>query len=112
MILDHVEYYGNGWLDQTYQFIQEDKKEMYVILSALFPLGRTPMDESGGRWMTSYGKSIEKMLDSLTPWESTSRMSDIRRKVKSGEIVVISDGTESPTDPLLKDARVMKSRTR
>ncbi len=105
-----MEYYGQKWLDETFQYIQEDKKELFVILSALVPLARTPMDESGARWMTQYGKSVEKMLDSLTPWDNQARMRDVRRKVKSGEIVVIPDGSESPTDPLLKDARVLKSR--
>ncbi len=74
----------------------------------LTPLNRTTMSEEGGRAQERYARSVEQMLNSLTPWEQP--LSDIRRKVKSGTIVVIPDASDSPNDPLFKDATILKTR--
>ncbi len=74
----------------------------------LTPLARTAMSEEGGRAMDRYAKSVEKMLNSLTPWEQP--LSDLRRTVKSGTVVVIPDESDSPNDPLFKDATILKTR--
>ncbi len=79
-----------------------------MILMMLTPLARTSMSEEGGRAMERYGKQVERMLQGLTPWDQP--LSEIRRQVKSGTIVVIPDASESPNDPLFKDATILKTR--
>ncbi len=92
------------------RYIQEDKKEAFTILTAIVPLAKTPMDEKGAKALGDYSNSVQKMLDNLTPWQKKESLPTLglRGKVKSGEIVVIPDGTVGPNDPLFKDAKVMK----
>ncbi len=102
--------YGPEWLNETLRYIQEDKKESFTILTSIVPLAKTPQDEKSARAMADYAKSVQKMLDNLTPWQKKDGLPTLglRGKVKSGEIVVIPDGTVSANDPLFKDAKVMK----
>lgn len=99
------------WVDETYKLIQEDKKEQYSIMMMLHPLGRTPMDEKSGRAMRDYSKSIEKMLDSLTPWESSTghNLKSLRKKVKSGTVSVILDPGEK-NNPLYEGANIIRGK--
>ncbi len=102
--------YGPEWLNEVLRYIQEDKKESFTMLTSIMPLAKTPMDEKGARALADYAKSVQKMLNGLTPWEKDKGLPTLglRGKVKSGEIVVIPDGTVGPNDPLFKDAKVMK----
>ena len=107
--MDHVEFYGMDWLDETYKYIIEDKRDHYLTLKALAPISRTPMDKDGAKSLQDYDKQLEKMFRSWTPWDVKKwDKSYLRSKVKSGTIVVIPDGSDNLDDPLYKDATILK----
>ena len=92
-----------------YRYIQEDKREHYTFLLSMVPIARTPLDKDGGRAMEKYSKSVEKMVESLTPWDVTEKRSSWRGRVKSGEVVVIADDPDDNlNDPLYKGAKILK----
>ncbi len=100
-------------MDQVYRYIQEEKKEHYLLLMALAPLARTPMDEKSGRSLQDYARQVEKMIDSLAPWTVQDKIRDgltrkLRKKVASGTVVVITEASDSPNDPLFTGATIVK----
>ncbi len=90
--------------------IMEDKRDEYRLLMLIMPLARTPMDEKGASGVKEYSQSVEKVLDSLTPWLCTqmNRRTALREKRgKSGEIVVYLDG-DNANNQLFEDACISK----
>lgn len=113
VILDHVEEYGFGWMEDAIKHIQEDKYQHYQIMSMMFPMARTPMDAKGSRAMQKYSKQVDEVLLSLAPWLKPKKArGSIRHhgKIKSGEVVVVLDSGETADDPLYKNAKIIKSR--
>lgn len=93
----------------TWKYIQEDKVERYRYLLQVIPLARTPMDGKGGRAMQHYAKQIERNLDKMVPWRKvSSRLADLRGKVKPGEVVVLLEGDEAADHPLYRGAKVKR----
>jgi hypothetical protein len=110
-VLDHLVQYGTGWLEETYKYIQEDKKEHYKIMAMLMPLSRSPQSKSSAREMAKYQKDVDRQLDKLTPWASSSKFNREALKrigVKEGEVVVLMSPRDSAEDPLYKDTRIIR----
>jgi hypothetical protein len=75
----------------------------------MFPLARTPMDDGSAEALTRHSRNLEKAIDDMTPWvENRSRIRRMRGRITPGEVVVILDGGESPTDPLYVDAKITR----
>jgi hypothetical protein len=109
--LQQIETFGVGWLDEAFRYIQEDKREAYLIAMAMLPLARTPMDEGSARAVRDLSKNLEAMIDGLVPWLKTTRnvyLAGWRKKVKPGTVVVIADSTDDPNDPLFMGAKVIR----
>ena len=68
------------------------------------------MDEKSARGLADYAKEVQRVLDNLTPWEKKERLrnSELRKRIKSGTVVVIPDGSERLDDPLYQDAKILK----
>ena len=68
------------------------------------------MDEKSVRGMADYAIEVQKVLDNLTPWEKKERLrnSELRKRIKSGTVVVIPDGSDRLDDPLYQDAKILK----
>jgi translation initiation factor IF-2 len=77
----------------------------------MLPIARTPMDRKSGKSMQDYYKSIDKMLESLTPWvaESKRRRNRIKREnLVPGEAVVILGKGETASNPLYAGLKVVR----
>lgn len=79
------------------------------MLAAVIPLARTPMSKQAAGALKKYQKQVDKSLDAMVPWSrASSRLSGLRGKVKSGEVVVMLDGSDIKDDDLYKDAQIKK----
>lgn len=81
------------------------------MLLRFMPLARTPMDKKSGNGMQSYHRSMEKMLDSLTPWTRAqhNRLAGLRETLKPGEAVIVLGEGESAKDfPVFDDMKVIR----
>ena len=68
------------------------------------------MSEKGAREMERYTKRVQKMLDSMTPWNKKSIL-DARPNpygLKSGEVAVVLEGGESLPEDFIRDAKVIR----
>lgn len=94
-------------MQEVFQLIQEDRKTWITDMMAVMPLARTPMSKDGAKGLEDYHKSLVKWLDLLTPWNMAKRndLRNLRKRIKSGQVVVIPDG---PGDPLSKDATLQE----
>jgi len=104
--------YGVEWLTKVYRYIQEDRAENYRVLMSFAPLARTPDSKKGSESMKNYAKSVERMLDGMTPWnkKGPGRRATLRggSKVQPGTIMVVLDGSDSPKDPLYSGAKITR----
>ena len=81
------------------------------MLIAIAPLSRTPMDKKGGHALADYGKSLERALEQMLPWQPSSRKTGYLRRrgrVKSGEVKVILDRGESGDLDLFAGADIVR----
>lgn len=99
------------WLQETWRYIQEDKKTEYKMRALIAPLGRTPMDRKSGQSMERYSKRLERMFDDMTPWDKNSkfnamrdRFSKIRGDEEDTQVVVMLGAGDNPDDPLYQGA--------
>lgn len=74
------------------------------------------MDKKGGRDLIRYQKTIDKAINSLTPWSATTRLSGLRAQYahlmsEDQQILVIPDEQIPASDELFKDAPVAKDST-
>jgi len=116
-ILDNVEVYGIGWLEEAYKMCREGKQEYYRVMSVLFPLARTAMDRKSGRAMSKYAKQIKKYLVQFAPWKKLDAYRAKKRlkskglaKLKPGEMAVMISPGEDEEHPLFKDSKIIKKR--
>lgn len=79
---------------------------------ALMPLARTIMDKKVAQATEAYTKKIERMFDSMVPWQKKQAgrrlRESLRGKVKPGEVVVILEAGESMSDPLFSGAKITR----
>lgn len=69
------------------------------------------MDKKSGSSLNSYNKSLEKVLDSMTPWtkKQHGKLAGLRNQLKSGEVMVILGEGESASNlPIDKSMKVVK----
>lgn len=95
----------------TWKLIREDKAEYYRMMMQMFPLARTPMDKKGGSSLESYHKSLQKAIDSMTPWSKRqhNRLAGLRSQLKSGEaMVILGKGERAEQLPILPGMKVVK----
>lgn len=107
--------YGIAWLDKTVRLIIEDKQEMFRFLASVVPLAQTAGSEEQGRALKRYSETVFSYVDGLTPWRNTGKgsskrpdLANLRKTVKSGTVVVITDDSDAPGDALYKDATIMR----
>lgn len=67
------------------------------------------MGKEDARALADYHKHVQKQIEAMTPWKSKHRrdLSNIRKTVKSGQVVVIPDGSDVG-NPLYKDADIQQ----
>lgn len=113
-ILDHVELHGTNWVFESWKMIVEDRVRDWRMMVAVAPLSRTPMDKGGASAMTKYAKNLDKQLANALPWQRSGGrgLGDLRRKVKSGETVVMLDANDDKNSALFAGARMQKSSSR
>ena len=97
-------------MQEVYQFIIEDEKRDLTNLMTMMPLARSAMDKDTAKALADYHKTVAKELDKMTPWISKkrSKLSNLRKKIKSGTTVVIPDASDGANNPMFKDANVRK----
>lgn len=68
------------------------------------------MDKESGRSLADYAKSVQKVIERITPWtKAASRRGEhLRGKVKPGETVVLLGGGDRVDNPLYKGAKVAR----
>ena len=68
------------------------------------------MDKDTAKALADYHKTVAKELDKMTPWISKkrSKLSNLRKKIKSGTTVVIPEASDGANNPMFKDANVRK----
>lgn len=98
------------WLTDAWRYIQEDKANHYRILMNLAPLHRTAMDKEGGSALNKYAKSVEKMLDGMTPWVKRRGWARGLSKgnMQPGEVVVVLGDGDMANDPLFEGAKTTR----
>jgi hypothetical protein len=84
--------FGEPWLQQTYNYIQEDKTYFFTSLLNLMPLARTPLSRESGNALGKWRDTLEKSFAELTP--NHRKRNALQGRVKSGEVVVIADAFE------------------
>jgi hypothetical protein len=80
------------------------------MLLNLAPAHRTAMDKEGGRALSKYTKSLEKVLSNITPWRKRRGWARglAKGKLEPGEVMVVLDEGDTPRDPLYKDANTTR----
>lgn len=73
----------------------------------MMPLARTPQSRQGVRSMKNYSKKLENVLDSLTPWMTSSKFSALRRQYgdkmpEGSQVMVEFDANDNPDSSLFK----------
>ena len=90
----------------------EDKKRDLQNLMTLLPVARSAFGKEDGKALADYSKHVAKQLEQMTPWVSKHRrdLSDLRKRVKSGTVVVIPDASDGANNPIYKDANIRKDK--
>jgi len=85
-ITEHIIRYGMGWLEQSLQFIVEDRARDMEWALFVAPVARTPMDKQTAHSANRYFKQLRAYVDSLIPgrkqaekgkWERLKRQADV-----------------------------------
>lgn len=91
--------------------MREDKAQHYKLIAKMFPIARTPMDKKSASSLQSYGKSVDKMIDSMTPWtrKQHNHLAGLRENLRSGEaMVILGEGESVANLPIFEGMKVVK----
>jgi hypothetical protein len=78
------------------------------MLVSIAPLARTPMDKRGSSSLRDYGRKLERVLESWTPWRKRSQVRARQKGLKSGELrVILGPGESDLAKTLFKDSKVI-----
>ena len=71
----------------------------------VMPLARTPQSRQGVQAMKSYSRKLDNVLDSLTPWMTSSKFSALRRRYENkmpegSQVIVEFDANDNPNSSL------------
>ena len=88
-IFDNIREYGQAWIDESINLINEDKKqemewqvETLKVLVQIAPVARTPMDKKSGTSLQNYTRRLIKELDLLLPWKAKEKHDAIKERLK------------------------------